>query len=98
MSCLHCLCLFTYSDVLYILCSVFALFFHVLCTLYCRVQWIVHFGLLRRYSQTFVNRCRVSCLYPLVYLLPNTFSLFLVIQSVDNNVVVDVIQETSDAH
>ena len=33
MSCLDCLCLFTYGGVQHILCCVFVLFFFVLCTL-----------------------------------------------------------------
>ena len=33
---------------------VFALFFFVLCTLYCRVLWIVHFSLYLRYSLAFI--------------------------------------------
>jgi hypothetical protein len=37
------MCLFVYSGVQHILCGVFVLFVFVLCTLFCRFLWIVHF-------------------------------------------------------
>jgi hypothetical protein len=43
MSYLCYLCLFSYNGVQHILCFVFALFFFVLCTLYCQFLWIVLF-------------------------------------------------------
>jgi len=54
MSYLHYMYLFAYSGVPHILCCVFALFFFVLCTLYCQFRWIVFFccpfGTLNFYS------------------------------------------------
>jgi hypothetical protein len=43
MSYLRYLCLFAYSGVQHILCSVFVLFFLVLCTLCCQFLCVVHF-------------------------------------------------------
>ena len=54
MSCFRYLCLFTYSGVQHILCSVFVLFVVVLCTLCCQFLWIVHCWLPIRYSLTFI--------------------------------------------
>ena len=54
MSYLRCLCLFTYSCVLHILCCIFVLFFFVLCTLCCQFLWIIYFCLSLQYSLTFI--------------------------------------------
>jgi hypothetical protein len=48
------LCLFAHSGLHHILCSVFALFFFVLCNLCCQFLWIVHVLLILRYSLTFI--------------------------------------------
>ena len=42
MSYLRYLCLLRHRSVKHILCCVFALFFFVLCSLYCQFLWIVH--------------------------------------------------------
>ena len=66
MSYLCYLCLFSHSGVQHILCFVFALFFIVLCTLYCQFLWIVLFWLpLRiRYSLTFNKYRHTNVTHP----------------------------------
>ena len=66
MSCFRYLCLFTYSGVQHILCSVFVLFVVVLCTLCCQFLWIVHCWLPIRYSLTFIVSLPVSLDCPLL--------------------------------
>ena len=63
MSCLRCLCLFSYSGVQHILCCVFALFFFVLCTLCCQFLLVVLFWLPLRYSLTFILSYPLVCLF-----------------------------------
>jgi hypothetical protein len=54
LSDLRYLCFLAYSGIQHILCSVFALFFFVLCTICCQFLWIVHFSSPLRYSLTFI--------------------------------------------
>ena len=47
-------CLFAHSDVLHVLCCVFALFVFILCTLCCQFLWMTRFWLPLLYSLTFI--------------------------------------------
>jgi hypothetical protein len=60
MSYLGYLCLFAHSGVHHMLCCVFGLYFVVLCTLYCKFLWIVHFALHLRYSLTFIKGININ--------------------------------------
>jgi hypothetical protein len=55
--------LFAHSGFLHMLCCVFALFFFVLCTLYCQCLWIVHFLLHLWYSLTFIYPVNIIGLF-----------------------------------
>jgi hypothetical protein len=62
MSYLRYLCFFAYSDVQHILCSVFPLFFFVLCTLCCRVVFL--------FTSSCVPYVAVLCFYLLRLVYP----------------------------
>jgi len=55
VSYLRYLCLLAHSGVLHKLCCVFALVFIVLCTLCCKIIWIVHAWVPLQYSLTFIQ-------------------------------------------
>jgi len=69
LSNLRYLCLFTYSGIQHILCSVFVLFFFILCALCCQFLWIVHLWLPLRCSLTLI-------LFLLFTLIPPKHTIF----------------------